>query len=162
MTKKTRQIVFDKYVGKCAYCGCELTLKTMQVDHIQSKRHHEYFDIKEDVDRIDNLTPACRQCNFYKSDGTLEQFRTNLMTIEERLNKVFIFRLALKFGIVELKKFSGKFYYEEDSDKKMSKEKAIEVIKIFNSWRRGAEIPMPNPKDIGIAIETIIEYYEKR
>lgn len=31
MTKK-RQIVFDKYGGKCAYCGCEL-LKGWHVDH---------------------------------------------------------------------------------------------------------------------------------
>ena len=34
MTKKDRQIVFDKYNGKCAYCGCEL-VKGWHVDHIE-------------------------------------------------------------------------------------------------------------------------------
>ena len=34
MTKKDRQIVFDKYNGKCSYCGCELT-KGWHVDHIE-------------------------------------------------------------------------------------------------------------------------------
>lgn len=34
--KKTRELVLNKYGGKCAYCGCDLTLSTMQVDHIKS------------------------------------------------------------------------------------------------------------------------------
>jgi 5-methylcytosine-specific restriction endonuclease McrA len=33
MTKKERQIVFDKFGGKCAYCGCEL-IKGWHVDHL--------------------------------------------------------------------------------------------------------------------------------
>lgn len=32
MNKKNRQIIFDKYGGKCAYCGCELQ-KGWHVDH---------------------------------------------------------------------------------------------------------------------------------
>ena len=31
--KKIRQIVYDKYNGHCAYCGCELEYKDMQIDH---------------------------------------------------------------------------------------------------------------------------------
>jgi hypothetical protein len=34
MDKKTRQIIFDKYNGKCAYCGCEL-VKGWHADHIE-------------------------------------------------------------------------------------------------------------------------------
>ena len=34
--KKIRQQVYDKYNGRCAYCGCKLEYKDMQVDHIES------------------------------------------------------------------------------------------------------------------------------
>ena len=36
LTKSQRQHVYEKYNGHCAYCGCELDIKDMQVDHIKS------------------------------------------------------------------------------------------------------------------------------
>ena len=36
ISKQQREAVFNKYGGRCAYCGCELTLRTMQVDHIKA------------------------------------------------------------------------------------------------------------------------------
>lgn len=36
ISKATRLKVYEKYDGHCAYCGCTLELKDMQVDHIQS------------------------------------------------------------------------------------------------------------------------------
>lgn len=34
--KQIRQKVYEKHNGHCAYCGCELEYKDMQVDHIDS------------------------------------------------------------------------------------------------------------------------------
>ena len=34
LTKAERQAVYDKMEGHCAYCGCEISLQTMRVDHI--------------------------------------------------------------------------------------------------------------------------------
>lgn len=34
--KKDRLKIYEKYNGHCAYCGCELNYKDMQVDHIKS------------------------------------------------------------------------------------------------------------------------------
>ena len=34
MTKKERELIFNKYNGKCAYCGCELK-KGWHIDHIE-------------------------------------------------------------------------------------------------------------------------------
>ena len=34
ISKAMRQQVYDKYHGHCAYCGREITMKEMQVDHI--------------------------------------------------------------------------------------------------------------------------------
>ena len=69
-TKSKREIIWNKYDKRCAYCGCELKYKDMQVDHIQSKHHHNYYDLDKNKDRIENLNPSCRACNFYK--GTFD------------------------------------------------------------------------------------------
>jgi 5-methylcytosine-specific restriction endonuclease McrA len=34
MNMTTRRLVYDKYGGRCAYCGKELRFEDMQVDHI--------------------------------------------------------------------------------------------------------------------------------
>lgn len=39
--------------------------------------------------------------------------------------------------------------------------KAIALVKKYQKWRRGAEIPMPNPKELGEAIDEILNYFEK-
>ena len=32
-----RHAVYAKYNGHCAYCGCEIDYKDMQIDHIKPK-----------------------------------------------------------------------------------------------------------------------------
>lgn len=44
----------------------------------------------------------------------------------------------------------------------MKIDKAIEVLKEFNTWRRGAETEMLSPKEIGVAIDAIIKHYETK
>ena len=39
----------------------------------------------------------------------------------------------------------------------MKKETAAEILTAFNNWRRGAEIPQPDPTEIGQAIDAAIE-----
>lgn len=39
----------------------------------------------------------------------------------------------------------------------MKKKEALEILEKHNQWRRGSEIPMENPKLIGIAIDKAIE-----
>lgn len=43
----------------------------------------------------------------------------------------------------------------------MQLEEAIELLKRHNEWRRGAEIEMEHPKELGIAIDTLITFTEK-
>lgn len=114
ITKSMRQAVYDKYDGHCAYCGCELKLNEMQVDHIKSVYKSECFNEYVD-DTFDNYMPACRQCNFYKSTFDLEEFRTRLTEVMfENLKKDFNYRLALKYGMVsENEILPIKFYFEK-------------------------------------------------
>ena len=43
MKKKDRQLIFEKYGGRCAYCGCELT-KSFHVDEIEPVRRNYEFE----------------------------------------------------------------------------------------------------------------------
>lgn len=39
----------------------------------------------------------------------------------------------------------------------MELQQAIELLENYNKWRRGAEIPQPNPTKIGVAISVVLE-----
>ena len=116
ISKRTRQLVYDKYNGHCAYCGCELKLSEMQVDHIVPKfRNNEKWHQNEiGSDDISNLNPSCRMCNYYKGMGSVENFRENLKdTLVRNVQRPFDFRLAERYGMVEVREWDGKFYFEK-------------------------------------------------
>jgi len=105
MKKVKRELVWNKFNHRCAYCGDKLEYKKMQVDHIQAKHSGGANDIS-------NYNPSCRTCNFYKGTFTVEEFRKNLESLHNRLTKIFIVRLAIKYGILSYKAFDDKFYFE--------------------------------------------------
>lgn len=39
----------------------------------------------------------------------------------------------------------------------MTLNKAIELLQHYNRWRRGADVPMPEPTKIGDAIDVVLE-----
>lgn len=39
----------------------------------------------------------------------------------------------------------------------MTTNKAVETLRKYNDWRRGAEIEMPHPSEIGLAIEIVLK-----
>jgi hypothetical protein len=101
-----REQVHGKYGGRCAYCGKEITLKQMQVDHIWPK----HVGGKDD---FDNLNPSCRQCNHYKRGDNLNQFRITMKTLHERVEKIYIHRVAVNFGMATIRPWDGRFYFEK-------------------------------------------------
>lgn len=110
--KKIREQVYNKYNGHCAYCGCELAYKDMQVDHIESVFLTEYKGCEVD-NSIANLMPACRQCNFYKSVFSIEYFRKRIAEkLMPNLQKTFNYRLALKYGLIKEDIKPIVFYFE--------------------------------------------------
>lgn len=109
--KAVRQKVYEKYDGHCAYCGKPIEYKEMQVDHIQA----HYLG---GADEMDNYNPACRMCNFYKGTMSIDRFREELRKLQERLKKVYIYRLALRYGLVEEKENEVVFYFESKEREK--------------------------------------------
>lgn len=38
---------------------------------------------------------------------------------------------------------------------------AVKLLRLHNRWRRGDEIDMASPREIGIAIDTVCDYVER-
>lgn len=110
LTKTERQQVYDKCNGHCAYCGCELTLKDMQVDHVVA------FNLihDENTETMLNYLPACRSCNNYKHTMTIEAFRNSIERFPQVLMRDSVtYRNAVRFGLVEPKPHKIVFYFEK-------------------------------------------------
>jgi len=118
----SRQEVYDKYDGLCAYSGTPLE-DDWQVDHLVSQNHGG-------GDNIGNLMPAQRIINHYKRALPVDIFRVmwlgglhkrlgkpkNPRTDKSRKTKEYRLKVASYFGITPDKPFSGKFYFEQLED----------------------------------------------
>ncbi len=98
--------IYNRFKGRCAYCGKPIKYEEMQVDHVIPLK-------KGGMDRMNNLAPACRMCNHYKSTYTLEQFRGQLGLLTERLKRSFDYRLAVKYNLTTEHNHQIKFYFEQ-------------------------------------------------
>lgn len=120
MNKKARQAVYDKCGGHCGYCGRVIEITAMQVDHMLPLRRIVSPELAEWVKSTDNLMPACRSCNHYKRNSTVEEFRASMITLHERIHETYIVKVAKTFGMFdEVRPFGGLFYFEYDTDCKI-------------------------------------------
>ena len=111
-SKAIRQRVYDKYNGRCAYCGIGLIEgftdcrnEVFHVDHIIPIS-------KGGSNKLINLNPSCAFCNLLKHDLLIEKFRYKLFYTPDYLydNPVFDRLFRLKY----LKEDWGnaRFYFE--------------------------------------------------
>lgn len=113
--KKDRTLIFNKYGGKCAYCGCELK-KGWHVDHIEPIVRNWWDGTcqKPENENIENYNPSCPSCNIQKSSLSLEQFRNNIKNFVISLNKYStIYKFAKRYGLVAEKDIEVEFYFEK-------------------------------------------------
>jgi 5-methylcytosine-specific restriction endonuclease McrA len=122
--KTDRQIIFDKFGGKCAYCGCELQ-KGWHVDHIQpivrdfkyskhkSRFEHTGYCRNPENENLDNYNPSCASCNIQKNSFTLEQFRNNIKQFVNSLNQYSTqYKFAKRYGLITETNIDVIFYFE--------------------------------------------------
>ena len=123
MAKKKidREEVYNKCGGHCAYCGNEITIKQMQIYHIEplfrnhTDRQLEHYKRERGTNEIDNLLPSCGRCNRWKSTFTLEQFRKVVKTSIDRLERdAPNYNLARDFGLITENKVEVVFYFEKN------------------------------------------------
>ena len=124
MNKKDRQLVFDKFGGKCAYCGCDLK-KGWHIDHIEpivrdsiwnmqkGKFEHTGTCRKPENENIENYHPSCASCNIQKNSYSIEQFRANIKQFVNSLNQYSTqYKFAKRYGLIEETNMNVKFYFE--------------------------------------------------
>jgi 5-methylcytosine-specific restriction endonuclease McrA len=113
MTKKVdRHKIFEKFNGHCAYCGCEIEFKNMQIDHYWPKRL-DYLEPLVDPDREENLMPSCRPCNIHKHAMRPEVWRKELERQVSMLLKNAQFKRAIRFGQIQITEKPIVFYFEK-------------------------------------------------
>lgn len=123
-TKKERELIFNKYGGRCAYCGEQLA-KGWHVDEVKpilrtkvwcrKKRKYIYTGMCKHPERlhIDNQMPACASCNINKHTSSLEEFRTMIATFMNSLNRYSVqYRIAKRYGLIEEVPKPVVFYFE--------------------------------------------------
>ena len=92
--------------GRCGYCGTEIVLSAMQVDHKLAIR-------RGGTDDRDNLLAACRRCNNLKNTFTDEQFRHEIQQQVSRARRCSVnFRTAERYGLIKVIDVPVYFYYE--------------------------------------------------
>ena len=110
--KAVRQSVYEKYSGRCAYCGKKIAYKDMQVDHFIPKRGWA----ESGSDDVSNLMPSCRMCNHYKRANPLELFRTYIQEIPKKLRQNYIYKIGVAYGNVIENEKPIVFFFEKDGD----------------------------------------------
>lgn len=124
MKKADRQKVFEKFGGRCAYCGCELE-NGWHVDHFESVgRKLKYnpdkgrLETTNKMDRpenhcIENMMPSCPSCNRLKHSMELEGFREVIAGFTKSLNSYHNqYKFAKRYGLVEETGKPVIFYFE--------------------------------------------------
>lgn len=135
VSKVDREIIKNKFGGKCAYTGTVLK-EDWQVDHIQPIIRNQFSRgaIRPENHNIENMIPSQKIVNHYKGSLDLETFRNwylgglhlrlrklpkNCKTEKSIKRKAYILEVAGLFRITEQTPFQGKFYFERlDRDSK--------------------------------------------
>lgn len=136
MKKSDRQIIFDKYGGRCAYCGCGLD-KGWHVDHMLPIRRKRkavggFWDNQLSPDRnwverkyvpdgcehperdvLENKIASCRSCNINKHGQSVEEFRSMIAGFMKSLNERIVqYKVARRYGLIQETGIEVKFYFE--------------------------------------------------
>lgn len=106
--------IYTKYGRRCAYCGIELDIDSMHVDHIIPKNAVGVNGIsKEDVNDISNLNPSCKKCNSSKKDMPLNYWREILLKgLIDTLDSNAKFVILQRLGCATIKLSPVVFHFE--------------------------------------------------
>lgn len=101
--------VFKKFKGKCAYCGNDITIGNMTIDHINPKSNGGSL-------ALHNCFPACLRCNSIKADGTVEEMRNKIIYSMNEIMSNKHFQMARKYKLVSIESKEIKFYFEHKNE----------------------------------------------
>lgn len=117
---KARELVFNKYCGKCAFCGCDLP-KGWHIAYLVPKQTvvNQLGELEVIGDNIDNFYPSCQSCNLSRiqlSYGgktmSIEQYKDVLSKAFSYLREHSDYKKALRYGLIKETNIEFKFYFE--------------------------------------------------
>ncbi|WP_374440580.1 HNH endonuclease signature motif containing protein [Epilithonimonas sp.] len=183
ISKKNRDILFQKYGGKCAYCGCDLQ-KGWHADHIEAvirnshynpKTHRWEFDgtyVNPEKNHIDNMNPSCASCNINKHQLTIEQFRDLIQNFVSSLNEYTVqYKIAKRYGLIQETEKKVRFYFEDYRQNEISKHKnhlrfkvsGAKLYELYSSYGQIKSLIIcdcPGIADTEVCSEDMIKYIE--
>ncbi|MDR3026047.1 hypothetical protein [Chryseobacterium sp.] len=184
LTKAQREILYKKYGGKCAYCGCELPerwLADVIVDPIRNSKWNnelqkwEYVGLykNSDLESIDNRNPCCKSCDVHKSSKTLEQFRQSLYGLLKLVTEEYgYYKILNRFGMLQETGQKVRFFFETYERKEITKhlnhyyftvqeEHLYEVYKTIRGIRYLVVCDVPGIPDTEQCNDDLIKYVER-
>lgn len=123
LSKAQREILRQKFGGRCAYCGEPLGDR-WHADHLEAVIRETRYEkgrgfvptgslLRPHLDALENLMPACIPCNIDKGPEALESWRAGLERSLEVLHHNHpTYRHAKRFGLVTEVGGEVTFYFE--------------------------------------------------
>lgn len=122
-SQRQREALRQKFDGRCAYCGCELTV--MHADHFEPVIRvtrdpwgrplpsSERSLIKPERNTVSNMMPSCKPCNLHKGGYSLNVWRDIIQRSADIVRKqTSTFRAGERFGVIAVSDEPVTFYFE--------------------------------------------------
>lgn len=108
MSAEFKRKVFEKYSGRCSYCGNQITIDNMTVDHFTPKSKGGSLSIA-------NCLPSCKRCNEIKANGTIDEMRSKIEESLKSIRKNREYQTLKKYGLIETNQEPIVFFFEKES-----------------------------------------------
>jgi len=124
---RERHLIYNKFNGRCAYCGNHIEYKNMHVDHQTPVTRCYGSMLMPKRDNLENKMPSCRNCNNYKSSWELEEFRYYLDMMLNKTPEKNLFKSSTKMKVARMKKivsipkWDKQFYFEKLNYERLKK-----------------------------------------
>lgn len=170
MTKKEeREFVYNKFGGRCAYCGVELqkgwhidellpVVRGMKWNKDKTKYVHDGTYGYPERLHIDNQMPSCPSCNINKHSMSLEDFRSLIKGFIVSLNRDSTqYKVAKRYGLLVEIDVNVEFYFERIQNQDVGQVAIIgtgmvpkEIMEVLESRskRDGLNIVVVSPLEI--------------
>lgn len=101
-----RKKLHRMFHGKCAYCGRDLPFSDMTVDHVIPLA-------KGGTSSIQNMVPACIQCNNRKGMLTIQGFRRSIKKSVAKAFEIPVLGMLEAFDLITVNNIDVVFYFEK-------------------------------------------------
>lgn len=111
--REFRHSVLNKYDSKCAYCGCELSINSLRLDHIIPVKRGE-FKATKNSELLNDFNPCCNSCNSSKGALSIKDWKKIIISrLDNLVDSNYNLRLLVVLDIIRMTDTRILFYYEK-------------------------------------------------